>query len=55
LLAELGPPDTYYAMHINLIRHGREICRARVPQCQICPLQDWCDYYQAVVLRAADG
>ena len=55
LLAELGPPDSYYAMHVNLIRHGREICRARAPQCQICPLQDWCGYYQAVVLRAADA
>lgn len=55
LLAEFGPPDTYYPMHVNLIRHGREICRARSPQCQVCPLQDWCDYYQAVVLRAADG
>ncbi len=55
LLAELGPPDSYYPMHVNLIRHGREICRARGPQCQVCPLQDWCDYYQAVVLRAADG
>lgn len=54
-LAALGPPDTYYAMHINLIRHGREICVARAPRCHICPLQDWCDYYQALVVRAADG
>ena len=55
LLAALGPPPTYYAMHINLIRHGREICRARAPLCHICPLQDLCDYYQSGVVRAADG
>lgn len=55
VLAELGPPDTYYPLHINLIRHGREICRARYPQCHICPLQDWCDYYRSVVMRAADA
>lgn len=55
LLAAHGPPDSYYPMHVNLIRHGREICRARAPQCQICPLQEWCDYYQTVVLRAADA
>lgn len=54
-LAALGPPDTYYAMHINLIRHGREICVARAPRCHICPLQDWCDYYQSVVVRALDA
>lgn len=55
VMTALGPPETYYPMHINLIRHGREICRARNPQCHICPLQDWCDYYRAVVVRAADG
>jgi endonuclease-3 len=54
-LAALGAPETYYPLHINLIRHGREICRARLPQCHICPLQDWCDYYQSVVVRAADA
>ena len=54
-LAELGAPETYYPMHINLIRHGREICRARVPHCHICPLSDECDYYRAAVLQARDG
>jgi len=54
-LASLGAPETYYPMHINLIRHGREICHARSPQCQICPLQDYCDYYHNVFLGAADG
>lgn len=55
ILAALGPPETYYAMHVNLIRHGREICRARDPRCHICPLQDLCDYYQSVVVRSVDG
>lgn len=55
VMAALGPPDTYYPMHINLIRHGREICHARNPQCHICPLQAWCDYYRTVVARAMDG
>jgi endonuclease-3 len=54
-LAASGPPETYYPMHINLINHGREICRARAPQCHICPLQDWCDYYRALVVQAADA
>ncbi len=42
----LLPPDTFYALHLNLIRHGRTICQARLPRCEICPLQHWCDYFQ---------
>ncbi|MEZ4515528.1 MAG: endonuclease III [Chloroflexota bacterium] len=44
-LAKLGDPDTFYPMHIDLIRHGREVCRARSPLCERCPLTDLCDYY----------
>jgi len=42
---ELMPADTYYALHLDLIRHGRETCLARGPRCEACPLQDLCDYY----------
>ncbi len=38
------PPDTYFNLHVNLIQHGREICRARSPRCPHCVLQDECDY-----------
>jgi endonuclease-3 len=55
ILTELGAPETYYPMHINLIRHGREICRARQPHCHICPLQEMCDYYRTLVMQAADA
>jgi endonuclease III len=41
----LLPPATFYPLHINLIRHGREICGALHPKCEICPLQGVCDYY----------
>lgn len=44
-LAELFPEETYYDIHLNLIRLGREICHARTPNCPDCPLQDICDYY----------
>ena len=42
------PPKMYYRMHINLIRLGREICRAQNPRCEMCPLKDLCEYYQKV-------
>ena len=41
----LLPAETFYALHLNLIRHGREVCDARNPKCEICPLQLICDYY----------
>lgn len=47
ILQNIGSPDTFYPFHLNLIRHGREVCRARNPRCDICPLQAHCDYYQA--------
>lgn len=46
ILEDLLPPDIYYPFHLNVIRHGREICHARNPRCEICPLQALCDYYQ---------
>jgi len=41
-------PETYYAAHLNIIRLGREICNARKPKCEMCPLQNLCDYYQNI-------
>ena len=41
-LEQVFPPETYYAVHLNLIRLGREICTARKPRCEICPLRDLC-------------
>jgi endonuclease-3 len=39
-------PKFYYPLHLNLINHGRTICDARTPRCEICPLQEICDYYR---------
>ncbi|MBC7815117.1 MAG: endonuclease III [Burkholderiales bacterium] len=40
------PPQAHYDFHITLIRHGREICLARRPQCERCPITAYCDYYR---------
>ena len=45
LLEALAPPEWYYALHLNVIRHGRQICRARKPRCEMCVLSDLCDFY----------
>jgi endonuclease-3 len=32
------------ALHLNLIRLGREVCRPRDPRCPVCPLRPVCAY-----------
>lgn len=46
-LERVFPPETYYTAHLNIIRLGREICKARKPLCEECPLLDICNYGQA--------
>ncbi|MDX9849880.1 MAG: endonuclease III [Anaerolineaceae bacterium] len=51
-LASLFAPETYGTGHLNLIRLGREICLARKPKCDQCPLTDVCVYYNTIVKPA---
>ncbi len=48
-LQELIPPEWRYTMHIDLIRHGRQICYARNPACFRCPISSECQYFWDVV------
>ncbi len=48
ILENIGDPATYYAMHLNLISHGRQVCLAQRPRCETCGLQTMCDYYQSL-------
>lgn len=43
LLEELVPADICYPFHLNLIEHGRAVCRARKPACGRCVLREECD------------
>ena len=36
------PAELRFEFHINLIRHGREVCKARRPKCDSCVLEDLC-------------
>lgn len=44
ILEDLLTPQDYYAFHLNLIAHGREVCKAQRPRCEICVLAPYCDY-----------
>lgn len=53
-LESIVPPEDYYAAHLNIIRHGREVCQARRPRCEVCPLTAYCDYFQTHLKRDGD-
>lgn len=48
LLEQVVPRDCIRSLNNNLVRHGREICKAQRPQCEICFLSDICDYYGSI-------
>jgi endonuclease-3 len=48
VLEELLPPEIYFTFHLNLIAHGREVCKSQRPRCATCILQEHCDYYQTI-------
>ncbi|MDT4897816.1 MAG: endonuclease [Acidobacteriota bacterium] len=43
------PPGKFYSFHVNLIRHGRKLCRPRDPLCERCPVVEYCDYGQELI------
>lgn len=41
-LEAIVPAADVYAFHMLLIRHGRQVCKAPRPRCEVCPLADVC-------------
>ncbi|MGI6114877.1 endonuclease III [Luoshenia tenuis] len=41
------PKEQWSIAHHWIITHGRQICSARKPKCDQCPLQAECEYYSA--------
>ena len=47
ILERIVSKEKYLSLHLNLIRHGRLICRARLPRHEECVLRSCCsDYLQ---------
>lgn len=47
-LEQLFTPQQYGPGHLNIIRLGREICHARKPECEKCPLNKICEFYKGI-------
>lgn len=37
-------PERTYRFHVEMVQHGRTICGARNPKCDICVLRSYCAY-----------
>jgi endonuclease-3 len=44
ILEDLVPQNSFYQFHLDLIQHGRDVCKARNPKCPGCVLLGDCDY-----------
>jgi endonuclease-3 len=52
-MIHLIPKEKSLSLHLNLIRLGRTICKARKPRCDICFLKDECATIEAI--KRVDG
>jgi endonuclease-3 len=46
MMERIIPAGRYFEVHINLIRHGRKVCRPRDPLCEACCLVEYCRFYE---------
>jgi len=42
ILENLVPPEKVYEFHLHMVEHGRKICKAQRPRCQLCILRGLC-------------
>lgn len=45
LMRPIVPKGKSYSLHMNFLKLGRTICRARKPACPDCPLNNLCPYF----------
>ncbi|HEY0380080.1 MAG TPA: hypothetical protein VGC87_24415 [Pyrinomonadaceae bacterium] len=49
IMNSIVPEGKFYSFHVNLVCHGRALCRPREPLCEHCPIVEYCDYGQAMI------
>lgn len=47
LLLDLVPNELAFRYHVDLIQHGRVVCKAPLPNCQECQVTDLCRWFVA--------
>jgi endonuclease III len=52
ILGKKVEPEDVYEFHINMVRHGRKVCRSQSPLCGGCLLNKGCVYGKRTLRRA---
>ena len=52
LLEEIVPSEAIYQFHLNMLAHGRRVCRAQSPLCNRCVLREGCSYEKGAISAA---
>ena len=45
------PKKSWFEYSHYLILHGRDKCKARKPQCDICEINEYCKYYENLLKK----
>ncbi|HEY3779449.1 MAG TPA: endonuclease III [Fimbriimonadaceae bacterium] len=46
LLLKVVPKGLAFRFHMDLIHHGRAVCKAPVPHCEQCPITQYCRWFK---------
>ncbi|MCG2721880.1 MAG: hypothetical protein L6290_07680 [Thermodesulfovibrionales bacterium] len=41
-LQEIIPPKLRFSLHVNMLSHGRDVCKEKTPICSFCMISDYC-------------
>jgi len=47
-LMQITPRQEWTRLSHFFILHGRNVCIARRPKCEICTIRKYCDYYRKI-------
>ena len=47
-LLKIVPKEYYCDVNHLLVWHGRNICNARKPKCEQCPIKEYCNTYNKI-------
>ena len=50
-LMKFVPKNSWFEYSHYLILHGRDKCKARKPQCDICEINEYCKYYENLLKK----
>lgn len=45
IMDSITPPELVFPFHVEMIRHGRALCRPTKPACDRCPITAECEFY----------